>query len=71
MKLGVIMLVHNALDRAEQTIRHWVAGGCPVVVHVDGKVSAADYVTFVDALSDLPMCGSQSGTNATGGPGRW
>ena len=53
MKLGVIMLVHTALDRAEQTIRHWVAGGCPVVVHVAGKVSAADYVTFVDALSDL------------------
>ncbi len=53
MSVGVIMLVHTALDRAEQAIRHWVDGGCPVVVHVDRKVEPKQYASFVDALSDL------------------
>lgn len=30
MTVGVVILVHNAFDRAEQVIRHWVKGGCPV-----------------------------------------
>lgn len=38
MTVGVVILVHNAFDRAEQVIRHWVDGGCPVVVHVDQKL---------------------------------
>ncbi|PUB17115.1 DUF5927 domain-containing protein [Yoonia sediminilitoris] len=54
MSVGVIMLVHTALDRAEQAIRHWVDGGCPVVVHVDQKVRPADYAAFVGSLADLP-----------------
>ena len=49
------MLVHTALDRAEQVIRHWVAGGCPVVVHVDKPVDKRTYETFVAALADLDM----------------
>ncbi len=53
MTVGVVMLVHTAFDRAEQMIRHWVAGGCPVVVHVDKKVDAATYTRFVNALSNL------------------
>jgi len=53
MSLGVVMLVHNAFDRAEQVIRHWVAGGCPVVVHVDKNVSTDAYRSFVAAVSDL------------------
>ena len=32
------MLVHENLHRAEQLARHWVAGGCPVVIHVDSNV---------------------------------
>ena len=55
MSLGVVMLVHTALGRAEESIRHWVAGGCPVVVHVDQIVSASDYAAFVKSLSDLEM----------------
>ena len=47
------MLVHTALDRAEQVTRHWVAGGCPVVIHVDKKVDDATYRDFVGRLSDL------------------
>ena len=54
MTLGVVMLVHTALDRAEQVIRHWVAGGCPVVVHVDRAVDRATYDRFAGGLSDLP-----------------
>ena len=51
--VGIVMLVHTALDRAEQVIRHWVAGGCPVVVHVDKPVEARVYAAFVAGLSDL------------------
>lgn len=48
------MLVHTAFDRAEQVIRHWVSGGCPVVVHVDKNVSTTVYDSFVTAVADLP-----------------
>lgn len=53
MTLGVVMLVHTAFDRAEETIRHWVAGGCPVVVHVDKSVSSRTYQSFVSAFADV------------------
>ncbi|WP_073331842.1 beta-1,6-N-acetylglucosaminyltransferase [Wenxinia saemankumensis] len=49
------MLVHTALGRAEQTIRHWVAGGCPVVVHVDRPVDDATFRAFRASLADLPQ----------------
>ncbi len=54
MSLGVIMLVHTGFDRAEQMVRHWTNGGCPVVIHIDSKVDAASHDHFVRALSDLP-----------------
>jgi|28_taG_2_1085356.scaffolds.fasta_scaffold00060_65 hypothetical protein len=50
--VGIVMLVHTALDRAAQVARHWVAGGCPVVIHVDRKVHAAEYGRFREALAD-------------------
>ncbi|MDX8353023.1 beta-1,6-N-acetylglucosaminyltransferase [Cognatiyoonia sp. IB215182] len=50
MSVGVIMLVHTAFDRAEQMVRHWVDGGCPVVVHVDSKVDQQSYDSFAQAL---------------------
>ena len=49
------MLVHTAFDRAEQVIRAWVAGGCPVVVHVDTKVNKRTFDRFAAALADLDM----------------
>lgn len=52
--VGIIMLVHTALGRAEQVARHWAAGGCPVVIHVDKKVSRRTYSAFVKSLEDLP-----------------
>ncbi|WP_373354920.1 beta-1,6-N-acetylglucosaminyltransferase [Pseudoroseicyclus sp. CXY001] len=56
MRLGVIMLVHTALTRAEEVIRRWVEADCPVVVHVDRNVSREDHARFTEALADLgPM----------------
>ncbi|MFK7752587.1 MAG: beta-1,6-N-acetylglucosaminyltransferase [Sedimentitalea sp.] len=52
MTVGIVMLVHTALDRAEQVARHWTASGCPVVMHVDKKVPRAAFRAFRDALSD-------------------
>lgn len=52
MTVGIVMLVHTAFDRAEQVIRHWVAGGCPVVVHVDSAVPARLHDDFVARFKD-------------------
>ncbi|KJZ19359.1 DUF5927 domain-containing protein [Loktanella sp. S4079] len=53
MTFGVVMLVHTAFHRAQEVIRHWVAGGCPVVVHVDSEVEQDVYDAFVRSMSDL------------------
>ena len=54
MSLGVILLCHTALDRAEQVARHWSKAGCPLVIHVDRKVDKARFEAFRAALADLP-----------------
>ncbi|WP_240608031.1 beta-1,6-N-acetylglucosaminyltransferase [Pararhodobacter oceanensis] len=53
-RLGFIMLVHTALDRAAQVARFVAASGSPIVIHVDARVSATDHAAFKTALSDLP-----------------
>ncbi len=53
--LGIVMLVHTALDRAAQVARHWTASGCPVVIHVDQKVDDRVYFEFVQSVSDDPL----------------
>ncbi|GHG82638.1 DUF5927 domain-containing protein [Pseudodonghicola xiamenensis] len=53
--VGIIMLVHTALHRAEQVARHWTAAGCPVVIHVDRNVSGRVYRDFARSLSDDPQ----------------
>ncbi|MEQ9692860.1 beta-1,6-N-acetylglucosaminyltransferase [Shimia sp. SDUM112013] len=55
MTVGIVMLVHTALDRAEQVARHWTASGCPVVIHVDAEVSSKRYSQFAKALEDDPL----------------
>lgn len=55
MIVGIAMLVHTALDRAEQVARYWTAAGCPVVLHVDKNVDRAEYNTFAQKLSDDPL----------------
>ncbi len=52
--VGIVMLVHTALDRAEQVARHWYGAGCPVVIHCDKSTPRATYQAFRNALSDLP-----------------
>jgi len=54
MSVGIVMLVHTALGRAEQVARHWSAAGCPLVIHADVSVPRQTYNAFVKALSDLP-----------------
>ncbi|WP_415405193.1 beta-1,6-N-acetylglucosaminyltransferase [Tateyamaria sp. SN3-11] len=54
MSVGIVMLVHTALDRAEQAARHWAAGGCPVVIHVDAAVPRQTYAAFTNAVADVP-----------------
>ena len=53
MSVGIVMLVHTALGRAEQVARHWSAAGCPVVIHVDKGVPRRTFDAFVHALSNV------------------
>ncbi len=53
--VGIVMLVHTALGRAEQVARHWTAGGCPVVIHVDKNVPRKTYTQFARSLADDPL----------------
>ncbi len=53
MTVGIVLLVHTAFDRAEQVTRHWVKGGCPVVIHVDKNVPKAKFEAFEENLKDL------------------
>ncbi|WP_281826275.1 beta-1,6-N-acetylglucosaminyltransferase [Jannaschia rubra] len=55
MTLGFVLLVHTAFDRAEQVARYFAANGCPVVVHVDGKVRPRLFQQFRDRLADEPL----------------
>lgn len=54
MSLGVIMLCHTALDRAAQVARHWAQNGCPVVIHLDRRVSQVDHDRLRAALAEFP-----------------
>jgi hypothetical protein len=54
MTLGFVMMAHEALHRAEQVARHWAGHGCPVVIHIDKRVSRPEFAKFVHSLSDLP-----------------
>ncbi|WP_425044938.1 beta-1,6-N-acetylglucosaminyltransferase [Primorskyibacter sp. S87] len=55
MTVGIVLLVHTALNRAEQVARHWTNAGCPVVIHVDKNVSGPVYRAFEKSLSDNRM----------------
>ena len=55
MTVGIVMLVHTALDRAELVARHWTASGCPVVIHVDQKVPDYLYDPFSTSLASDPL----------------
>ncbi|WP_430449873.1 beta-1,6-N-acetylglucosaminyltransferase [Rhodophyticola sp.] len=52
--VGFVMLCHTALDRAAEVARHWAERECPVVIHVDKRVSARANAWLQSTLSDLP-----------------
>ncbi|MEM1272577.1 MAG: beta-1,6-N-acetylglucosaminyltransferase [Pseudomonadota bacterium] len=51
--LGFVMLCHTALDRAADVARYWAERDCPVVIHVDKRVEAAEFNALKDQLSGL------------------
>ncbi len=53
-RLGYLMLVHTALERAAQVARFVAQSGSPVVIHVDARVSAPAHQGLMQALADLP-----------------
>ncbi len=53
MSVGFVMLCHTALDRAAEVARHWAERDCPVVIHVDKRVTRLAYDGLVAMLSDL------------------
>lgn len=53
MSVGFVMLCHTALDRAAQVARHWAERGCPVVIHVDKRVTRPVYDRLIQALADV------------------
>ena len=55
MSVGIIMLVHTALGRAEEVARHWAKAGCPVVIHVDKIVPKSSFDDFVATLRNEPQ----------------
>ncbi len=55
MTLGFVMLVHTAFDRAEQVARYWAGNGCPIIIHVDGKVPIRTFRAFRDRFKGEPM----------------
>jgi hypothetical protein len=57
MSLGVILLVHSDLDRAQQVARHWAAAGCTVVIHVDRAVPDREFERLRTGFADVPAVG--------------
>ena len=53
MSVGFVMLCHTALERAAEVARHWAERDCPVVIHVDKRVTKPVYDKLVAALADL------------------
>lgn len=53
VKLGVILLVHTALERAAQVARVWANAGCDVIVHLDKKNPDSDLSFLQSQLQDL------------------
>lgn len=54
-RLGFIMLVHTALDRAADVVRFVAATGSPVVIHVDASTPPAQREGLLQALAHLPQ----------------
>lgn len=53
MTVGFIMLCHTALGRSAEVARHWAERNCPVVIHVDRRVSLRAFTKLQADLHDL------------------
>ena len=53
MSIGMALLVHDHLNRAEALVRALNGAGCKVAIHVDGKVPDAEYAAFYQSVSRL------------------
>ena len=53
MTVGFVMMVHDALHRAEQVARHWATADCPVVIHCDKRTPRDEFEGLKNSLSDL------------------
>ena len=49
--LGIIILVHQSLDRAAQVAEFWTKANCPVVLHLDQRIANEDISTLKGRLS--------------------
>jgi hypothetical protein len=54
VSLGLIMLAHTALHRAEQVARYWARNDCPVVIHIDRRVPKERFDRLQSNLADVP-----------------
>ena len=52
MTVGIVILAHRHFDRVAEVARHWVKGGCPVVIHVDRKVPRSTFTDIQTKLND-------------------
>lgn len=57
VRLGIVMLCHDELERAARMARVWADGGADVVIHLDAKVPADAVATMKAGLSDYPNIG--------------
>lgn len=55
VQVGIVMLVHQDLDRAAQVACHWAENGCPVAIHVDSVVSQSDYDKLLSDVAGFPQ----------------
>ena len=56
MSIGFVMLAHEALHRAAQVARLLSQSGCPLVIHVDRRVTDKSYDVFVESLKQKRPC---------------
>lgn len=55
VRLGVILLCHDVLDRAAQMARLWAGGGAAVAVHIDARTPRGAAAAMRARLADLPQ----------------
>ena len=55
--LGIIILVHQSLERAAQVAEFWTKANCPVVLHLDQRITHEDISSLKEKLSGNSLIG--------------